>query len=187
MDRQPVSQQCLHWHGVGSAHSDRTLLHIRSDPWFSGPWFVRPDEVEHVPTKMFYRNEVFMSSIQDTNPMRSVIGRCAVLVPKDFVKCTYIVLLSLGLECFSDWEWCHPSCQPFCPPSYPPPVSHFVSHVVIRCCLVYYVVIGHVMYSLLSGRPTEVFEDDVFVCERKYNESEKEIKKIRTLKVQCLL
>jgi protein polybromo-1 len=100
------------------ARIDRMWTDNQSDPWFSGPWFVRPDEVEHVPTKMFYRNEVFMSSIQDTNPMRSVIGRCAVLVPKDFVK------------------W----------------------------------------------RPTEVFEDDVFVCERKYNESEKEIKKIRTLK-----
>ena len=61
----------------------------RDDPWFHGPWFVHPDEVDHLPTRMFYYNEVFLSSIHDTNPMRSVIGRCAVLSPKEYVTCEF--------------------------------------------------------------------------------------------------
>ena len=65
---------------------------LSRDPWFHGPWFVHPDEVEHLPTRMFYHNEVFQSNIQDTNPMRSVIGRCAVLTLRDYCRCECEVL-----------------------------------------------------------------------------------------------
>ena len=37
-----------------------------------GPYFIRPGEVEHVPTRLFYHHEVFRSSIEDTNPMSSI-------------------------------------------------------------------------------------------------------------------
>ena len=57
------------------------------DPWFRGPWFVRPEEVSHLPTRMFLHKELFMSNIQDTNPMRSIIGKCAVLFVNDYCKC----------------------------------------------------------------------------------------------------
>ena len=68
-------------------------IHLSSDdPWFRGPWFVRVKEVQHVPTKMFYEREVFMSNIQDTNPMRSIIRKCAVLFPTDYVKCKRVTL-----------------------------------------------------------------------------------------------
>ena len=57
------------------------------DPWFHGCWFLRPSETMHLPTHMFYPNELLMSNIADTNPMRSVIGKCAVLTFKDFCTC----------------------------------------------------------------------------------------------------
>lgn len=71
-----------------------SYIHSSSDdPWFRGPWFVRVKEVQHVPTKMFYEREVFMSNIQDTNPMRSIIRKCAVLFPTDYVKCEYVTIV----------------------------------------------------------------------------------------------
>ena len=56
------------------------------DPWIRGPWFVRPSEVVHNPTRMFYDHELFMSNIQDTNPMRSICGKCTVLNITDYYK-----------------------------------------------------------------------------------------------------
>ena len=76
--------------------------HLSSDdPWFRGPWFVRVKEVQHVPTKMFYEREVFMSNIQDTNPMRSIIRKCAVLFPTDYVKCKRVTVLLSLMSLFS--------------------------------------------------------------------------------------
>ena len=33
-----------------------------------------------------YEYELFMSNIQDTNPMRSIIGKCAVLFITDYLR-----------------------------------------------------------------------------------------------------
>ncbi len=42
------------------------------DMFFHGPWFVRPADVEHAPNRLFYKHEVFKSSIEDTNPVNSI-------------------------------------------------------------------------------------------------------------------
>ncbi|XP_065909359.1 protein polybromo-1-like [Dysidea avara] len=88
------------------------------DPWFYGCWFLRPSETVHLPTHLFYPNELLMSNIADTNPMRSVIGKCAVLSFKEY--CTW--------------------------------------------------------------RPTELDEKDVYLCEERYNEHDKDFKKLKSLK-----
>ncbi len=54
------------------------------DPWIHGPWFLRPNEVDHPPTKTFYKQELLLSNIQDTNPMRSISGRCLVTGFSDY-------------------------------------------------------------------------------------------------------
>ncbi|XP_077995606.1 protein polybromo-1-like [Glandiceps talaboti] len=100
------------------ARIDRMWKDSNGDPWFHGPWYVHPSETEHPPTRMFYKNEVFLSSIEDTNPMRSISGKCAVLAFKDYLSC----------------------------------------------------------------RPTEHAEDDVYVCEARYNEAERQIRKLKGLK-----
>ena len=90
--------------------------------FFHGPWFVHPIEVEHSPTRLFYKHEVFRSSIEDTNPMLSIQGKCAVLVHKDY--------------CIS--------------------------------------------------RPTELPEHDIYICESKYMEAEKSIRKLaKSMKVSA--
>lgn len=40
--------------------------------YFHGPWYVHPSDVEHAPNRLFYKNEVFKSSIEDTNPVLSI-------------------------------------------------------------------------------------------------------------------
>eukprot|EP00731_Ephydatia_muelleri_P002754 Em0001g2754a len=100
------------------ARIDRMWTDANDDPWFRGPWFVRPEEVSHLPTRMFLHKELFMSNIQDTNPMRSIIGKCAVLFVNDYCKL----------------------------------------------------------------RPTEVPEEDVFVCECRYNEVDKDIRRLKGLR-----
>ena len=91
------------------------------DPYFHGPWFVRPSEVDHPASRMFCKQELLMSSIHDTNPMRSIQGRCAILDMQTYVK----------------------------------------------------------------GRITEISETDVFVCESRYNEADKLIRRLKGLKVGC--
>ncbi|KAK2717362.1 hypothetical protein QYM36_006224 [Artemia franciscana] len=46
--------------------------------YFHGPWYVTPVEMA-MPPKLCYKQEVFLSSIEDSNPILSITGRCAVL------------------------------------------------------------------------------------------------------------
>lgn len=60
------------------------------DLFFHGPWFTSLDEISsssYSPGRMFYKQEIFQSSIEDTNPLLSICGRCCVLEVDDFVKC----------------------------------------------------------------------------------------------------
>ncbi|XP_022095945.1 protein polybromo-1-like isoform X3 [Acanthaster planci] len=68
------------------ARIDKMWKDGNGDPWFNGPWFVRPSETVHPPTRLFYKNEVFLSSIEDTNPMRSICGKCHVMLYKDYIS-----------------------------------------------------------------------------------------------------
>ncbi|XP_071450417.1 protein polybromo-1 isoform X3 [Hetaerina americana] len=55
--------------------------------YFRGPWFVTPPEIPHAPTRLFYKQEVFLSTIEDTNPLLSIIGKCAVLEHAEYISC----------------------------------------------------------------------------------------------------
>ena len=120
---------------------------------------------------MFYHNEVFQSNIQDTNPMRSVIGRCAVMTLRDYCRC----------EC----QVC--SARPSSPDLDPwqcalDALARTLAEFCQSCTGTAYSW-SH-LPAFPSGRPTEVFEDDVFVCENKYNERDKEIRRLKGLKVR---
>ncbi|XP_041350352.1 protein polybromo-1-like isoform X3 [Gigantopelta aegis] len=96
------------------ARIDKLWTTPSGDAFFFGPWFVHPSEIQHSPTRLFYKREVFLSSVEDTNSLMSVIGKCSVLHIKDYC----------------------------------------------------------------SSRLTEYPEQDVYVCESKYMETEKSIKKL---------
>ncbi|XP_074113520.1 protein polybromo isoform X2 [Cotesia typhae] len=82
--------------------------------YFRGPWLLTPSEIPHAPTKLFYKQELFLSVTDATHPFVAIMGRCAVLEYGEYV-----------------------------------------------CC-----------------RPTEITEDDVFICESIYDETKNFIKKL---------
>ena len=47
-------------------------LRCSGDMYFHGPWYVHPSDVDHAPNRLFYKNEVFKSSIEDANPVLSI-------------------------------------------------------------------------------------------------------------------
>uniref|UniRef100_A0A1Y1MVM8 Protein polybromo-1 n=1 Tax=Photinus pyralis TaxID=7054 RepID=A0A1Y1MVM8_PHOPY len=55
--------------------------------YFRGPWFVTPPEIPHSPNRLFYKQEVFLSSLEDTNPLVSIVGKCCVLDYNDYISC----------------------------------------------------------------------------------------------------
>lgn len=52
--------------------------------FFRGPWLLTPSEVPSIGTRSAYKQEVFLSSVQDTSPIISIVGRCSVLEYADF-------------------------------------------------------------------------------------------------------
>ncbi|XP_018567021.1 protein polybromo-1 isoform X3 [Anoplophora glabripennis] len=54
--------------------------------YFHGPWFVTPSEIPYSPNKLFYKQEVFLSSLEDANPIVSIIGKCAVLDFNEYIS-----------------------------------------------------------------------------------------------------
>ncbi|KAJ8960513.1 hypothetical protein NQ318_013797 [Aromia moschata] len=57
--------------------------------YFRGPWFITPADIPYSPLspgRLYYRQEVFLSSLEDTNPIVSIIGKCAVLEYNDYIS-----------------------------------------------------------------------------------------------------
>ncbi|KAK0181294.1 hypothetical protein PV327_003587 [Microctonus hyperodae] len=82
--------------------------------YFKGPWLLTPPEIPHTPTKLFYKQELFLSTVDGTHPIVAIVGKCAVLDVSDYV----------------------------------------------------------------CSRPTEIPEDDVFICESMYDEGKSIIRKL---------
>lgn len=47
--------------------------------FFRGPWLLTPPEVSGASNRLYYRQEVMLSTVQETSPIIAIIGRCAVL------------------------------------------------------------------------------------------------------------
>ncbi|KAH3817111.1 hypothetical protein DPMN_118640 [Dreissena polymorpha] len=58
--------------------------------YFYGPMFIRPGEIEHPPTRLFFKNEMFICGVEEARTMGSVTGRCAVLSVKDYCSCKWV-------------------------------------------------------------------------------------------------
>ncbi|KAG4079697.1 hypothetical protein HA402_009083 [Bradysia odoriphaga] len=52
--------------------------------FFRGPWFLTPTEVPGTSARSFYRQELMLSTVQDTSPMVAIVGRCAVLEYREY-------------------------------------------------------------------------------------------------------
>ncbi|XP_076249117.1 protein polybromo isoform X1 [Calliopsis andreniformis] len=82
--------------------------------YFKGPWLLMPAEVPHTPTKLFYKQELFLSTVDGTHPIVAIVGKCSVLDYGEYI----------------------------------------------------------------CSRPTEIPEDDIYICESLYDESKNLMKKL---------
>ncbi|XP_052781676.1 protein polybromo-1-like isoform X8 [Mya arenaria] len=93
---------------------DKMWMDQTGDRQFYGPLFIRPCDIEHPPTRLFFKNEMFICGLEEKRRMADITGRCVVLGVKDYCSC----------------------------------------------------------------RPTEIPEHDVYICESKYHEAEKNVRKL---------
>ena len=68
----------------------KCLFHFSGQTWFHGPWFISPADTQHLPSRMFYEKEVFLSSLEETTPVASIAGKCCVLPFREYVRCKII-------------------------------------------------------------------------------------------------
>lgn len=47
--------------------------------YFRGPWLLTPPEIPGIGNRLFYRQELMLSTVQETNPLVAIVGRCMVL------------------------------------------------------------------------------------------------------------
>ena len=59
----------------------------RNSPFFLGNWYLRPEEAKHMPTQMFFEQECFQSSIEETSPISSIMGKCFIQMLRDYQNC----------------------------------------------------------------------------------------------------
>lgn len=58
---------------------------FRGQKFFSGGIFLRPKEIAHEPSAMFYKNEVIaVEQVDSVESFKNVQGRCAVLTVKQY-------------------------------------------------------------------------------------------------------
>lgn len=63
------------------------FLSYSGDAMFHGPWIVLPSDIPHAPSRLFYKQEVFISTLEDTNAVANIIGKCAVLEHAEYISC----------------------------------------------------------------------------------------------------
>ncbi|XP_059161313.1 protein polybromo-1-like isoform X4 [Physella acuta] len=66
------------------ARIDKIWTDNLGEAFFHYSFFLRPSEVEHAPTRLFYKKEVFQSSLEDCALIKNIVGKCCVLHMKDY-------------------------------------------------------------------------------------------------------
>lgn len=54
--------------------------------YFRGPWLLTPPEIPGTGNRFFYRQELMLSTLQETNPIVAIVGRCAVLEMSEYTN-----------------------------------------------------------------------------------------------------
>lgn len=57
--------------------------------YIKGPWLLLPPEVPGSSSRLFYRQELLLSTTQDINPTIAVVGRCSVLEYNEYISCKF--------------------------------------------------------------------------------------------------
>lgn len=44
-----------------------------------------PNDITHAPAKLFYKQEMFLSTVDATHPIVAIVGKCAVLDYSEYI------------------------------------------------------------------------------------------------------
>nr|XP_039251471.1 protein polybromo-1-like isoform X2 [Styela clava] len=78
--------------------------------WFQGSWFAQPCDTSHEPTRMFFKNEVFLlsfnspygdeatASMPPPTPLSWVVGVCAVMSVRELSQCRPTEILEMHIH-----------------------------------------------------------------------------------------
>ncbi|XP_072181869.1 protein polybromo-1-like [Diadema setosum] len=64
---------------------DKIWKDRNGDLYFFGPVFIHPSETVHPPTRLFFQNEIFLSSMETSYHITQVLGKCSVMLFKDYI------------------------------------------------------------------------------------------------------
>ncbi|XP_046678722.1 protein polybromo-1 isoform X3 [Homalodisca vitripennis] len=73
--------------GKAISQIDSIWTNTEGEAFFHGPWLVLPSAIPHTPSRTFYKQEVFLSTLEDTNPTNNIVGKCAVLEHGEYISC----------------------------------------------------------------------------------------------------
>lgn len=69
------------------------MFYFSGKSFFRGPWLLTPPEVPGTSNRFYYRQELMLSTVQETNPIVGIVGRCAVLDLPEYTSCKQIINL----------------------------------------------------------------------------------------------
>lgn len=65
--------------------------------FFKGPYILSPNEIQHAPNRLFYKQEMFLSTVEGMHPIVAIVGKCAVLDYGEYICSKSILLNSVFL------------------------------------------------------------------------------------------
>ncbi|GFO15453.1 polybromo 1 [Plakobranchus ocellatus] len=69
------------------ARIDKIWTDNVGEAFFHYASFLRPEEIEHPLTRLFYKKEVFQASLEDCALIKNIVGKCCILHIKDYCAC----------------------------------------------------------------------------------------------------
>ncbi|CAH1403720.1 unnamed protein product [Nezara viridula] len=69
------------------AQVDTIWTNKEGEALFKGPWVVIPSEIPYSPNRLFYKQEVFISTLEDTHSVNNIVSKCIVLEHSEHISC----------------------------------------------------------------------------------------------------
>ncbi|KAL1139328.1 hypothetical protein AAG570_006314 [Ranatra chinensis] len=69
------------------AQVDTIWTNKEGESFFRGPWIVMPSEIPVAPARGFYKQEVFISTLEEVHPTFNILSKCAILDHNEYISC----------------------------------------------------------------------------------------------------
>ncbi|BES94930.1 BAH [Nesidiocoris tenuis] len=69
------------------AQADTIWMNREGEAFFRGPWVMMPTEINYGANRTFYKQEVFVSTLEDTHMINNIVSKCVVLEHSEYISC----------------------------------------------------------------------------------------------------